>query len=147
MPVVKAGRPTLFDLFDDVTLAGNLQEAATTIDLNQAAATYVLFTATTQDVAVEKLVIRMPANAVGGAVTSIAIQTDDTTAQVFISAADGVVANLTAEAQLAWTGMILLDAGTSATIGLTIAGGAAGVARVCDVVAEYRAVVNGGYLA
>ena len=31
-------------------------------------------------------------------------------------------------------------------IRLTIAGGAAGVARVCDVIAEYRAVVNGGLL-
>ncbi|GAH98830.1 unnamed protein product [marine sediment metagenome] len=32
-------------------------------------------------------------------------------------------------------------------IQLTIAGGAADAATVCDVIAEYRAVVSGGYLA
>ena len=131
----------------DPRVMGRLQIAATTIDLNQVAGTYDLFTGTTQDVVLEKLVIRMPNIAAGGAITSISIQTDDTTPQVIISAADGVVANLTAEAQLAWTGAILIDAGTGAKIRLTIAGGAHGVAYVCDVIAECRAVVSGGYLA
>jgi len=126
---------------------GRLQIAATTIDLNQVVGTYDLFTGTTQDVVVERLVIRMPNIVAGGALTSISIQTDDTTPQVFISAADGAVANLTAEAQLAWTGAILIDAGTGAKIRLTIAGGAHGVAYVCDVIAECRAVISGGYLA
>jgi hypothetical protein len=129
------------------TTVGKLQIKATTIDLNQAAATYDLFTATAQDVVVEKLIIRMSGGAVAGAVTSISIQTDDATPQVFISAVQGVVANLTDEAQLAWTGAILMDAGTGAKIRLTIAGGAAGVAKVCDVIAQCRAVVAGGYLA
>lgn len=131
-------------------IKGKLQVAHTTIDLNQAAATYDLFTAVTQDVAIEKLVIRMPAIVAGGALTSIAIQTDDATPQVFITAAEGAVANLTSEAQLSWApagGAIILDAGTGAKIRLTIAGGAHGAAYVCDVVAEYRAVVSGGYLA
>lgn len=58
----------------------------------------------------------------------------------------GVGADPTDEAQLAWTGAALLDAGTGAKIRLTIAGGASGVARVCDVIAKYRAVVSGGLL-
>ena len=128
------------------TVMGRSQIKATTIDLNQAAGTYDLFTATTQDVVIEKLVIRMSGGAVGGAVTSISIQTDDATPQVIIPAAVGAVAKLTNEAQPAWIGERPLDAGTSAKIQLTIAGGAAGVARVCDVAATYRAIVSGGIL-
>ncbi|MBA7627943.1 hypothetical protein ES703_35412 [subsurface metagenome] len=131
----------------DPKVAGRLQIKATTIDLNQAAATYDLFTATTQDVVIEKLVIRMPAEAAGGALTSISIQTDDATPQVIIDSTTGAVANLTSEAQLAWTGAILLDAGTGAKVRLTIAGGAHGSSYVCDVIAECRVVVSGGYLA
>ncbi len=122
-----------------------LQMAETTIDLNQAAASYDLFTGTEQDVIVERLVITMPNIVGGGALTSISIQTDDVTPIIFISAALGVVANLTAEAQLAWTGAISVH--TGAKIQLTIAGGAHGVAYVCDVEVEYRAVVAGGSLA
>ena len=126
---------------------GKLQIAATTIDLQQGADSYDLFTGTTQDVMLEKLAIRLPDVDVSddAALTSISIQTDDTTPQVIISAADGAVGNLTAEAQLAWTGAILIKAGSK--IQLTIGGGAADEATVCDVVAECRAVVAGGYLA
>jgi len=123
-----------------------LQIKATTIDLNQAAATYVLFTANTQDVVVEKLVLRMPNSALAAPFTYLTIQTDDTTPIVLIDATAGAVGNLTAEAQLAWTGAILLDAGTAATIGLTIAVAFGGAATVADVIAEYRAVVAGGTL-
>ncbi len=131
----------------DPLLAGRLQVKATTIDLQQAAASYDLFTGTTQDVMLEKLVIRLPNVDVSddAALTSISIQTDDTTPQVIVDATAGGVANLTAEAQLAWTGAILIKAGTK--IQLTIAGGAADAATVCDVDAECRAVVSGGYLA
>jgi len=131
----------------DPTVMGRLQIKATTIDLNQAAATYVLFTASTQDVVVEKLVIRMSGGALAAPFTTLSIQTDDATPIVLIDTVAGDVANLTNEAQLAWTGAILLDAGTAATIGLTIAVAFATAARVCDVVCQYRAVVAGGYLA
>ncbi|GAI90682.1 unnamed protein product [marine sediment metagenome] len=131
----------------DPKVMGRLQVAATTIDLNQAAATYDLFTGTTQDVVVESLVIRMPAEAASAPLTSISIQTDDATPQVFIDSTAGDVANLTSEAQLSWTGATLIDAGTGAKIQLTIAGGAHGSEYICDVIAEYRAVVSGGYLA
>jgi len=125
---------------------GRLQIAATTIELNQAAGAKDLFTGTTQDVVVEKLVFRMPnVDISGGGVTSISIQTNDTTAQVFISSTTGDLANLTQEAQLAWTGACLIKVGTK--IQLTIAGATAGVACSCDVVAECRAVVAGGHLA
>ncbi|MBA7708804.1 hypothetical protein ES703_117708 [subsurface metagenome] len=78
-------------------------------------------------------------------ITGISIQTDDVTPQVFIGATDGVKANLTAEAQLAWIGAIAIKVGTK--IQFTIYGGAADVATVCDVTAEYKPKVNGGHLA
>ena len=128
-------------------LVGILQTVATTENLQQVAASYDLFTGTTQDVILESLVIRLPNVNVSDDVnlTSISIQTDDVTASTVISSADGAKANLTAEAQLGWVGSILIKIGTK--IQLTIAGGAADAATVCDIVAQCRAVVNGGYLA
>ena len=119
--------------------------AAATIDLNQVAASYDLFTGTTEAVVLESLVIRMPAEACGGALTSISIQTDDATPQELINATNGAVANLTSEAQLAWTGAVYIAVGTK--IQLSIGGGAHGSEYLCDVVAVYRAVVGGGELA
>lgn len=128
-------------------LPGVNQVASTTIDLQQAAASYDLFTGTTQDVILEKLVIRLPNVDVSddATITSISIQTDDVTPQVIISATNGAKANLTAEAQLGYAGVVLVKVGTK--IRLTIAGGAADDPTVCDVMAEYRAQVGGGYLA
>jgi len=118
--------------------------AATTIDLNQAAGDYDLFTGSAQVVLLESLVIRMPTEACGGALTSIAIQTDDATPQEIINSTDGAVANLTSEGQLAWTGCVYIPVG--AKIQLTIGGGAHGSEYLCNVVAAYRAVVSGGVL-
>ena len=129
----------------DPQVMGRTQIAATTIDLNQGAAAYVLFTGTTQAVVLESLIIRCPNIVGGGALTSIAVATDDVTPGVIIDALTGAVANLTAEAQLSWSGGIYIPTGTE--IELTIGGGAHGVAYVCDVVAKYRAVVSGGVLA
>ena len=125
--------------------AGVFQVKATTIDLNQAANTYDLFTCATQPVMLSSLVIRMSGGAVAGAVTSISIQTNDATPQVLITAAQGAVANLLNQSQLFWSGnKAYLAVGQK--IQLTIAGGAAGVAKVCDVVCEYESVVSGGTL-
>jgi hypothetical protein len=131
----------------DPKVMGRLQVAATTIDLQQAADTYDLFIGTTQDVVVEKLLIRLPNVDVSDdvTITSISIQTNDETAQTFISATDGAVDKLTAEAQLGYTGVIMIKVGKK--IQLTIAGGAADDPTVCDVIAVYRAVAGGGYLA
>lgn len=127
--------------------AGKLQLKAATIDLAQIAGAYDLFTGTTQDVVVEKLTFRLPnVNVADDAtITSISIQSNDATPQVLISSTLGVKANLTAETQISWTGAVLLKAGKK--IQLTIADGAADAATVCDVVAEYRAVTGGGFLA
>lgn len=122
------------------------QIAATTIDLNQAAATYTLFTGTTNSVLLEKLALRMPnVDISGGALTSISIHTDDVTPAVMVSTAIGDLVNLTEEASITWTGSLLIPVGT--IIQLTIAGGAGGAACSCDVVAESRAVADMGYLA
>ncbi len=126
-------------------LSNKVRSATTTISLNQIAGTYDLFTGTTQNINMEKLIIRMPDAAAGGALTSISIQTNDTTPQVFISSLLGAVANLTAQAQLATNSPITIATGKK--IQLTIAGGAHGSAYVCTVEVFYRAVTAGGYLA
>jgi len=122
---------------------GNTQRlATTTIDLQQVAGSYTLFTPT-RDVIVGKLLIRLPNVDVSddAIITSISIQTDDTTPQVFISAVNGAVANLTAEAQLGYTGISLIKAGTN--IQLTIAGGAADDPTLCEIMVEYRLAIGG----
>ena len=129
----------------DPQVVGRAQIVATTIDLNQGAAAYILFTGTTQAVVLESLIVRMPNIVAGGSLTSIAIATDDTTPGVIVDAVTGAVANLTAEAQLSWGGELYIPVGTE--IELTIGGGAHGVAYVCDVIAKYRSVVSGGVLA
>ena len=124
---------------------GVAQIAATTIDLDQAAASYDLFTGTTQAVVLESLSFKTATGAAGGALTSISIQTDDATPGVIIDSTDGDVANLTSEADLGWTGIMYIAVGTK--IRLTIGGGAHGSAYVCQATAKYRAVVAGGNLA
>lgn len=126
-------------------VAGKIQPATMTESLNQALGTYDLFVGTTQKVLLKSLVINMPTGAAGGAITSISIQTDAATPQVIISAVQGAVANLTSEAQLAWTGAIVIPVGTK--IQLTIAGGAHGSAYTATIDTECEALVSGGYLA
>lgn len=124
------------------------REKQKVLDLNQAAGTYDLFTATGQDIVIEGLLIRMPNTAAGGALTSISIQSNDSTAQIFISASDGIVANLTAEAQLAWASQgaeVIIAAGKK--IQLTIAGGATGVEYLTTTTVKYHPLKSGGYLA
>lgn len=134
-------------LVPKITSVGVKRVSATTENLQQIAGNYDLFTGTAQAVILESLVLALPNVNVSDDVniTSISVQTDDVTPSVIISSVDGVKANLTAEAQLAYTGAIYIAAGTK--IQLTIAGGAADAATVCNVVATCRAVVAGGYLA
>lgn len=127
------------------TGAGSVQMVATTESLNQAAGDYDLFTGTSQAVVLEGLSVKMPTGAAGGAITSISVQTDDATPAVIISSALGAVANLTSEAELSWTGFVLINVGTK--IKLTIAGGAHGSDYTATIVAKYRAVADGGTLA
>lgn len=127
--------------------AGLNQIKNTTIDLNQAAASYDLFTGTTKDCILKSLVVKLPDVDVSddATITSISFHTDDTTNHVLINTTDGAKANLTAEKQLSWTGCILIKTGTK--IQCTIAGGAADAETVCDVVAEYISIETNGYLA
>lgn len=125
--------------------SGGLQSVSTTIDLNQAAADYTLLTGSVQTVTLEALTFKMPnVDISGGALTSISIHSDDVTPDILISASLGTLSNLTQEASLTWTGAIPVKVGT--IIQLTIAGGAGGVACVCDISAQYRINVTGGIL-
>lgn len=127
------------------TGVGIEQKVVTTKDLNQAANTYDLFTGTTQAVILESLSFKMPAVDIsGGALTSIAIQTDDATVTTLISSAIGVLASLTSESEITWTGCARINVGTK--IQLTIAGGAAGTTCAAIITASYKAVVAGGTL-
>ncbi len=128
-------------------LAGISQVIKTTIDLNQAAAAYDLFTGDTADFVIEALFFRMPAApdmSDDGTITSIALATDDAEPFVFIASADALVAILTPEAQVGWTGVGVINVGSK--IQLTIAGGAADAATVIEVYAVGRASADGGTL-
>lgn len=126
---------------------GRQQTSKTTIDLNQAAGSYDLFTGTTADVILTGFSIRLPNVDVSddASLTSISIQTDDATVTTLLSSADGAVANLTAESQHSYSGIVYIDAGTK--IQLTIAGGASDATTTCQVGAIYTALNDGGYLA
>lgn len=118
----------------------------TAIDLHQAASTYDLFTASGGDVMLVGLTFR-PRIAVGGGsgLTSISVQTDDTTNQVIISSTLGALANLTAENQLGWSGVMHIVSGTK--IRFTINGNtAADDPTMVDVVAQYIPIVSGAKL-
>jgi hypothetical protein len=153
--IINAGTLTIIGIghfYGTITNTGTLtyhnveevQAGAKTIDLNQVAGNYDLFTGTLIPVILESLVITMPNLVAGGALTSISIQTDDATPQVIIATTP--VASLTAENQLFMAaGRIRIGVGKK--IQLTINGGATGVAYVCDVDAQYKGVTAGGYLA
>ena len=127
------------------TGVGQVQIIQTTESLDQAAASYDLFTGTTQAVLLEGFSLKLPTGAVGGALTSVSVQTDDATPGVIISSTLGAVTNLTSEAEISWTGCLLVNVGTK--IQLTIAGGAHGSAYTATFTAKYRAVTAGGTLA
>lgn len=63
------------------------------INLNISAGTYDVTTCTGGDVFIDSFAIYSPIAA--GGLTSVSIQTDDTTNQVFLTSGDGAVANLT----------------------------------------------------
>jgi len=119
-----------------------------TIDLNQAANTYDLFTATGGSVYVEYFKITMPSTpdvTNDATITSIAVVTDTTTVITLLSAAAGAKANLVANTVFAYATPFALPVGKK--IRLTIAGGAADGATVCVTSCRYRAINPAGYLA
>ena len=111
----------------------------TTIDLNQAAAAYTLFTLA--DYAVEVLAVTAisPADLTGtaaGSLTAVSIQSTDTSPVEFISASAGAKANLSAGAHIQYFGNDVVAAGK--TITLTIAGGATTASQIMPVYISYR---------
>jgi hypothetical protein len=130
------------------TVAGKPQTFVGTVDLHNAAGDRLIATGTTQAVIIDSIVFSPQVDVsddVGG-ITGISIQDDDTTPHIFIPSASGVKANLTAYAQLAWTGAIKLRVGKK--INCTIIGGTADAdPTTCNVEITYHAVVAGGTLA
>jgi hypothetical protein len=124
--------------------AGVMQVKATTFELNQAAATYTLLTGTTQDIEIESVTVRNLTDMTAGNTTSFSVQTNDTTAQTFISNTSAVKASLTVGAQFSWVGSCILKA--TKLIQLTVNGAACGGTDVMDVVVVFRAITSGGYL-
>lgn len=115
------------------------------INLNQAASSYDLFTATTQNCFIDHLGLYVPVDVSGvETFTGISVQSTDTTPVVFIAQASGVKANLTLNAVLTYRGPAVVEA--TKKIQLTIYGGATGLDCNAIVFVSYRPVVAGGYL-
>lgn len=95
-----------------------------TIDLSQAAGTYTLLTASGGDVTVYS--IALYATVAGAGFTSVSIETDAATPYVFLSAADGAVANITSEANVAttWSQAQAIVIGNGHALTYTMAGAA-----------------------
>jgi hypothetical protein len=114
----------------------------TTIDLNQAANSYDLFTAGDYDVEILHLTIIIPADLTGdaaGSLTAISIQSTDGTPVVFISSTAGAKANLTANKYLQYNGGEKVA--TTKKIQITIVGGPTAASQVCTVFVGYRVAV------
>lgn len=133
-----------YDLWDDNkaiydAISGDVMSNSYTVDLNQAAATYDVCT-TTADTFIRGLTISVPRDCSADAgFTGISIQTNATTAQTFISQANGVKANLTESAQLAWgcgSGAIFIP--TGGKIQLTIYGAATGTATALKIYVQFE---------
>jgi len=116
-----------------------------TIDLNQVPADYDLFEGTVEPVILEALIVALPDDAASiAALTSISVQTDHTTPQEFISTVQAAIANMTARAQFAWNGNVLLEVGDK--IQLTINGGAEGAEYLVKVYVKYQSLDENGVL-
>ena len=125
--ILKAGPSHLFSI--------------TTIDLNQDAASYDLFTAGASSVQVLEFGLIIPADLTGaaaGTLTAISVQSTDDTPLVIISSTAGAKANLTADKHLVYTGAGVVAA--TKKIQLTIVGGATTAAQVCNVWLKYQEV-------
>jgi hypothetical protein len=141
---------TLFKTYDGTNWMAYSENSVVqpgSIDLQQAAATYDLFTATGGSVYVEYFSITLPNVDVtdDAAITSISIQTDTTTVVTLLSATAGAVANLAANAAFTYATPFALPVGSK--IQLTIAGGASDAATVCVTSCRYRGINPAGYLA
>ena len=112
----------------------------TTVDLNQVAADYDLFTAGISDVEILHLTLIIPADLTEEeSLTSISVQSTDDSPVEFISSTVGAVANLTKDEYLQYNAGGAVGAGKK--IQLTIAGGATAAEQICTVFIAYREAV------
>lgn len=115
--------------------------SVSTVDLNQVAGDYDLFTAGASNVQILEFGLVIPADLTGtaaGTLTALSVQSTDTTPLEIISAASGAKANLTADKHLLYTGAGVVAA--TKKIQLTIVGGATTAAQVCNVWVKYQEV-------
>jgi hypothetical protein len=116
------------------------------ISLNQAAAAYDVFTATTQNIFMDAVLVNVPANLSAVATfTGISVQTTDDTPQEILSTTDGAKAKLTGDFYHVYRGPAV-NASTK-KIQLSIIGATAGTGAAATVVVLWRPVVAGGYYA
>jgi len=118
--------------------------AITSIDLNQLADNYTLFTAINQDLFIDFLVIIIPRDLTGELLDAISIQSTDIEPVVFVSEEDGAVENLTAGKHLVYRGPDIVAA--TKEIQLTIHATGTAEECICPVYVSYRPAVAGGYL-
>ncbi|MBW2645098.1 MAG: hypothetical protein JRE23_02765 [Deltaproteobacteria bacterium] len=117
--------------------AEGIRFQTTTIDLKQAAGSYTLFTVGANNIEVLHLTIIIPADLTEeSTLTSISIQSTDSTPVVFVSSTAGALANLTENKYLQYNAGGTVVGGK--LIQLTIAGGATAAAQVCTVFVGYR---------
>ncbi len=147
LPAVKSVADAIAVLVD-TRVAGRMQIEVYPLDLDSASVgSYATLTATDGDIIIESLIFSCTRDLSGDSgFTGLSVETDDATPQVFISQADGVKANLTAESQIAYTGSILLREGQYLYYSV-YGGSVASVTSLCEIVIKFRAVVSGGYLA
>jgi hypothetical protein len=127
------------------TKAGKPQMKVTTVNLF-AGTSLDIATCATQAVIIDSLIISPRIDVSGdAAITGISIQDNDTTVHQFISESSGLKANLTAYAQLAWTGAIKLRVGNKIQCTVHDAIATANP-TTCDVEITYHSVVDGGTL-
>ena len=115
--------------------------SVTTVDLNQAAGDYDLFTVGLYDIQVLEFGLIIPADLTGnaaGSLTAISVQSTDTIPVEFIRATSGAKSNLTAGKHLLYTGTETVA--PTKKIQITIVGGATTAAQVCDVWIKYQEV-------
>lgn len=117
--------------------------SVTTVDLHQVAGNYDLFTAPSSAIQVLEFGLIIPSDLTGtaaGSLTSISVQSTDTTPIVLISSTSGAKANLTLDKHLLYTGTGVV-AGTK-KIQLTIAGGATTAEQICKVWLKYQGALT-----
>lgn len=114
------------------------------ISLAQAANTYDVMTATTQNLFIDAVIVHVPDDLHSVATfTGISVQTDDGSPIEILSSTNGAKAKLTGNFFSVYRGPSVTVA--TKKIQLTIGGGSAGSGKVADVTVLWRPVVAGGY--